>query len=183
MKVQSTEISGLKVIELDIWRDSRGFFTERFRADKFQAEGLPFEFVQDNWSRSLPKVLRGLHFQRNPNQGKLVGVTSGTIWDVAIDLRKSSPTYGKYFSVELSGENGRLLWVPGGFAHGFCVLGSEPADVIYKVDCLYNPKTEGGICWNDPALNIAWPVERPLVSEKDQILPQLRDLERAGGLP
>jgi dTDP-4-dehydrorhamnose 3,5-epimerase len=107
-----------------------------------------------------------------------VGVIRGKIWDVAIDLRKDSPSFGKYFSIELSADNGTLLWIPGGFAHGFCVLGDEPADVMYKVDCIYNPKTEGGICWSDPDLGIQWPIKSPLVSEKDNILPSFKDFIR-----
>jgi dTDP-4-dehydrorhamnose 3,5-epimerase len=129
-------------------------------------------FIQDNHSRSKPGVIRGLHYQVNPSQGKLVGVIRGKIWDVVVDLRKDSPTYGKWEGVELSDENGRLLWVPPGFAHGFCVLGQEDADVMYKVDAPYSPKTEGGIRFDDPDLKIEWPVkDGAIVSPKDRVLP------------
>jgi dTDP-4-dehydrorhamnose 3,5-epimerase len=133
--------------------------------------------VQDNHSRSIPRVLRGIHFQKNPDQGKLVGALSGKIWDVAIDLRKTSPTFGKSFSLELSDQNGLLLWIPGGFGHGFCVLGEEPADVLYKVDHVYNPKTEGGIMWSDSDLNVKWPVENPIISEKDLKLMSFKEYQ------
>lgn len=171
VKILSTEIEGLKIIQLDIWKDSRGYFIERFHQDKFKELGLPTHFIQDNHSRSLPNVLRGLHYQLNPGQGKLVGVVQGKIWDIAVDIRKGSPTFGRYFATELSGENGTLLWIPEGFAHGFCVLGDEPADVFYKVDSPYAPQGEGGISWSDPTLGIPWPVKNPILSEKDKNLP------------
>ena len=176
MKVFPGEIEGLKVIELDIWKDSRGFFVERFQKEKFKEQGLPYQFLQDNHSHSAPGVLRGLHFQINPYQGKLVGVIRGRIWDVAVDIRKDSPTFGKHFGIELSGENGRMLWIPDGFAHGFCVSGDEPADVVYKVNQPYLPKNEGGIIWNDTDLNIPWPLQQPLISPKDLKLPPFKDL-------
>lgn len=176
MQVINVEIQGLKIVELDIWRDSRGYFNERFNLEKFRVLGLPDHFVQDNHSFSYPRVLRGLHFQKNPDQGKLVGVTRGRIWDVAVDLRADSPTYKKHFGIELSQDNGKMLWIPSGFAHGFCVLGSEPADVLYKIDALYNPSGEKGICWSDPELNISWPVKEPLISERDARLPTLNQL-------
>jgi dTDP-4-dehydrorhamnose 3,5-epimerase len=162
-----TGLPGAKVIQLTVHGDERGFFVERFQAERFAEHGLPSKFVQDNHSRSAPGVLRGLHYQTTPSQGKLVGCVRGRIWDVIVDIRAASPTFGKHFGVELSDVNGKLLWVPAGFAHGFCVLGTEPADVLYKVDALYNPATEGGICWNDPELGIAWPIESPLVSTRD----------------
>lgn len=175
MKIIQTEIEGLKVVQLDLWKDNRGYFTERFQMEKFKQAELPYQFVQDNHSRSIPKVLRGIHFQKDPDQGKLVGVIRGKIWDVAIDLRKNSPTFKKSFHIELSDENGLLLWIPGGFGHGFCVLGNESADVMYKVDQLYNPKTENGIRWSDPDLKIPWPIHDPIVSEKDQKLMSFQD--------
>jgi dTDP-4-dehydrorhamnose 3,5-epimerase len=175
-------LSGLLVIELEVHADDRGFFVERFRADRFAALGLPDRFVQDNHSRSRPRVLRGLHYQRGPAQGKLVGVTRGRVWDVAVDLRSGSPTFGRHAGVELSGENGRLLWVPPGFAHGFCVLGDEPADVLYKVDAAYNPAGEGGVHWADRDLAIRWPVADPLVSPRDHRLESFpRYCERPAG--
>jgi dTDP-4-dehydrorhamnose 3,5-epimerase len=169
VKITPLEIEGLQLVQLDIHGDARGFFVERFHLDQFR----PFisaVFVQDNHSRSAPGVLRGLHFQHTPAQGKLVGVVRGAIWDVAVDIRPESPSFGRSFGVELSDMNGRLLWVPAGFAHGFCVLGDEPADVLYKVDAVYDPSGEGGIRWNDPALGIAWPVTDPKVSARDQML-------------
>jgi dTDP-4-dehydrorhamnose 3,5-epimerase len=177
MKVKSTEFAGLKVVELDLWRDSRGFFTERYHEGRFKEAGLPHHFIQDNHSKSLCNVLRGLHFQQNPAQGKLVGVIRGKIWDVVVDIRQNSPTFGKHFALELSDENGLLLWIPGGFAHGFCVTGQESADVLYKVDSVYNPQSEGGICWSDHALNIPWPVQNPIVSEKDQKLSSFEEFK------
>jgi dTDP-4-dehydrorhamnose 3,5-epimerase len=170
MKATPLELNGLVLIELLVHKDARGFFTERFHAAKFEEFGLPTRFVQDNHSRSLPGVLRGLHFQHTPAQGKLIGVIHGHIWDVAVDLRRASPTLGRHSALELSGANGQLLWIPPGFAHGFCVLGDEPADVIYSVDSVYNPEGEGGIFWDDPELAIPWPVKNPIVSKKDQWL-------------
>lgn len=170
MNVISLDLQGLKLIELKIFGDLRGFFVERFNENKFQQNGLPTKFVQDNHSRSAAGVLRGLHYQSHPSQGKLVGVARGRIWDVAVDIRVDSPTFGKSYGVELSDENGRLLWIPPGFAHGFCVLGSDFADVIYKVDALYSPEAEGGIIWDDPDLNIHWPIQEPKLSKRDQEL-------------
>jgi dTDP-4-dehydrorhamnose 3,5-epimerase len=167
MKVETTPLADLRIITLDVHGDARGFFVERFNIQKFVDAGLPTDFKQDNHSRSAPGVLRGVHYQSNPTQGKLVGVLRGAIWDVAVDIRPESPTFGQHFGIELSDMNGKLLWVPGGFAHGFCVLGDEPADVLYKVTALYHPQGEGGIMWNDPELNIPWPVTNPTISERD----------------
>ena len=171
MKVTRLELDGLLLIEIDVHGDERGFFVERFNIDRFRAQGLPADFVQDNHSRSRPGVVRGLHYQHTPAQGKLVGVTRGRIFDVVLDIRPDSPTYGQTESGELSDMNGRLLWIPSGFAHGFCVLGDTPADLLYKVDVPYNPDGEGGILWNDPDLAIAWPVQDPIVSARDQTMP------------
>ncbi len=176
--VKDLSLSGLKLIELKVFADERGFFTERYQLDRFADYGLPRTFIQDNHSRSKPGVIRGLHYQHSPAQGKLVGVIRGAILDVVVDLRKASPTYGKHEAVELSDSNGRLLWVPPGFAHGFCVLGDEHADVMYKVDGAYSPKTEGGLLYSDPALKIQWPVKNPIVSGKDQILPTFADYQK-----
>ncbi len=170
MNVKNTIISDLKIIELTIHRDSRGFFVERFNKKSFADLGLPTEFFQDNFSYSLPNVIRGLHYQNNPSQAKLVGCVRGRIWDVALDIRANSSTFGKHFGVELSGENGKLLYIPAGFAHGFCVLGDEPADVAYKVDNHYSKEGDGGIAFDDAELNIDWPVKNPIVSDKDRIL-------------
>lgn len=167
MKVSECALKGLKIVTLDVLGDSRGFFVERFHKEKFAALGLPNDFSQDNHSRSAPGILRGLHYQHTPAQGKLVGVTRGRVLDVAVDIRPHSPTYGKYEAVELSGENGVLLWMPAGFAHGFCVLGDEPADMLYKVTGTYNAAGEGGIAYNDPELAIDWPVKNPTISARD----------------
>ena len=168
MKATSLEIPGLLLVELEVRGDARGFFVERYQQEKFAALGLPDRFVQDNHSRSAPGVLRGLHYQTKPPQGKLVGVVRGRIWDVVVDIRPASATFGKHVGIEISDMNGRLLWVPPGFAHGFCVLGDEPADVFYKVDAFYNPAGEGGIAWNDPDLAIPWPLQSPTISARDQ---------------
>ncbi len=168
MDVQNCKIAGLKIIRLKVLGDSRGFFIERFHRDRFAEAGLPADFVQDNHSRSAPGILRGLHYQHTPPQGKLVGVTRGRVWDVAVDVRPNSPTFGQHEAVELTGENGVLFWMPAGFAHGFCVLGDEPADMLYKVSGLYNQQGEGGIRFDDMDLNIPWPVKNPAISERDK---------------
>jgi dTDP-4-dehydrorhamnose 3,5-epimerase len=172
MKVSDLPLAGLRMIELDIYHDGRGFFAERYSEARFRSHGLPTRFCQDNHSRSDPKGLRGLHYQTNPPQGKLVGVIRGRILDVVVDIRPKSATYGSHLTAELNGEDGHLLWIPPGFAHGFCVLGSEPADVLYKVDAPYARSTEGGILWSDPDLAIPWPIENPIVSERDRRLPR-----------
>ena len=171
MQIQDSQLPGLKIIQLNVLGDNRGFFVERFHAERFAAAGLPTRFVQDNHSRSAPGILRGLHYQHNPSQGKLVGVARGRVWDVAVDIRKDSPTFGKYDAIELSDTNGLLLWIPAGFAHGFCVLGDEPVDMIYKVDSYYNREGEGGIRYDDKELNIPWPLKNPTLSERDKALP------------
>ena len=168
MNVSGCNIEGLRIIALDVLGDARGFFVERYNAAKFAAAGLPTDFAQDNHSRSAPGILRGLHYQHTPAQGKLVGATRGRIWDVAVDIRPDSTTYGQHFGIELSGDNGLLLWVPPGFAHGFCVLGDEPADVMYKVSGLYSAAGEGGLMYNDPDLAIKWPILNPTISTRDQ---------------
>ena len=170
MKVILLDIKGLILVQLKIIGDPRGFFTERFHEEQFLNLGLPVHFVQDNHSRSGPGVLRGLHYQYDPPQGKLVGVARGRIWDVAVDIRPKSPSFGKSAALELSDMNGRLLWIPPGFAHGFCVLGDEPADVYYKVTSYYNNAGEGGIIWDDEELSIDWPVKNPIVSNRDSSL-------------
>jgi len=170
MKVTRLGPEGLVLIELAVKSDARGFFVERYREELFREYGLPTSFVQDNHSRSAPGVLRGLHYQFNPAQGKLVGVVRGRIWDVAVDIRQDSPTYRQPFGIELSDLNGKMLWMPPGFAHGFCVLGNEPADVVYKVDRVYNQAGEAGIHWADPDLAIRWPITDPTISDKDRHL-------------
>jgi dTDP-4-dehydrorhamnose 3,5-epimerase len=171
MKISQLQLPGIALIELPIFRDDRGFFVERYNEAHFQAKGLP-HFCQDNHSRSVPGTLRGLHYQHQPAQGKLVGVIRGEIWDVVVDIRPTSPTYGKHLTVELTDRDARFLWIPAGFAHGFCVTGREDADVIYKVDQPYTPSSEGGILWSDPELAIAWPITEPRVSERDKQLPR-----------
>ncbi|MEN9724100.1 MAG: dTDP-4-dehydrorhamnose 3,5-epimerase [Pseudomonadota bacterium] len=174
--VTSLELEGLKLVQLALHGDSRGFFVERYQASKFAEHGISVTFLQDNHSRSAPGVLRGLHYQTDPAQGKLVGVVRGSIWDVVVDIRVASPTFGRSFAVELSDLNGRMLWVPAGFAHGFCVLGSEPADVVYKVDAFYNPKTEGGIHPLDPELKLSWPSSGAIqLSARDQAQPSWQE--------
>jgi dTDP-4-dehydrorhamnose 3,5-epimerase len=173
MKIISEHLNGLNLIQLDIFSDNRGFFTERFSESKFKKIGLPTNFVQDNFSHSRAGVIRGLHFQKNPDQAKLVGCTNGKILDVAVDIRAGSKTFGKYFSVELSGENGLMLYVPAGFAHGFAAI--TEADVTYKVDGEYNRDGEGGIIYNDSGLGIDWEIKNPIVSEKDLKLASWKD--------
>ena len=191
MKIKEFEILGPKLIDLDCWRDDRGFFVERFHLDRFRGLGLPTDFVQDNFSCSIPRTLRGLHYQFDQPQGKLVTCLRGKIFDVAVDIRKSSPTLGQHIAVELSGDHPQLFWIPPGFAHGFVALGddvgggaaagvvngaaSAAVDVMYKVDCHYNGKGEGGIIWNDPTLNIKWPISDVLLSPKDAVMPTFKD--------
>lgn len=173
MQAIETPLEGALLIELNLHGDARGFFVERFNAGKFAELGLPTDFVQDNHSRSAPGVLRGLHYQHDPAQGKLVGVTRGRVWDVAVDIRPTSSTFGHYYGTELSDTNGLLYWIPPGFAHGFCVLGDEPADMLYKVTGLYNQAGEGGIRYDDPSIAINWPIDNPQISERDTGLPSL----------
>lgn len=168
MKIVDEALNGLKLIQFNIYKDSRGFFAERYSQREFERLGIKYNFVQDNFSRSAAGVIRGLHYQRDPDQAKLVGCTRGKILDVAVDIRKDSPTFGKHYSVELTDENGLMLMIPAGFAHGFCAI--TDADVFYKVDGFYNSNTEGGLVYNDPTLNIMWPVAKPIVSDKDQEL-------------
>lgn len=168
-----TSISGLLVFEPKVIEDSRGYFFESFNRKTFQAEGIDINFVQDNQSSSNYGVIRGLHYQLNPNaQVKLIRVLSGRILDVAVDIRKGSPTFGKSFSIELSAENKKQLFIPAGFAHGFSVL-NEQAEVLYKCDSFYNKESEAGILYNDPSLNIDWktPADKEIISEKDKGLP------------
>jgi dTDP-4-dehydrorhamnose 3,5-epimerase len=179
MKIIDCPLDGLKRIEVDIHADARGFFVERMHVKRFAEAGLPHIFLQDNHSRSVPGVLRGLHYQHAPPQGKLVGVTRGRVWDVAVDIRPKSPTYGQHFGMELTGDNGVLFWMPAGFAHGFCVLGDEPADMLYKVSAVYNGPGEGGIAYDDAELAIAWPIRNPLVSDRDKQLPRFAEYKKS----
>jgi dTDP-4-dehydrorhamnose 3,5-epimerase len=167
IRVESRHLGDVVVLAPEIFHDSRGFFMETFREDQFKAHGLPCNFVQDNHSRSAKRVTRGLHFQWDPPMGKLMRVTSGTAFLVAVDIRKGSPTFGNWFGIEASAENRRQVWAPAGFARGFCVL-SEVAEIQYKCTGLYNSKAESGIRWDDAQIGIEWPVSELLLSEKDR---------------
>ena len=177
MEIENLKIQGLKLIQMRIFRDNRGYFVERFNREKFAALGLPVEFAQDNYSLSLPGVLRGVHFQYSPPQGKLISCISGKIFDVAVDLRKNSPTFGQWHGVELSGENGLSFWIPAGFGHGFCVLGNEPAHVTYKVNCPWNAGGEGTLAFDDKSIGIRWPIENPILSDKDKVGMSFQDYQ------
>lgn len=179
MKVTKFPVQGPMLIELRKFDDARGFFVERYKAPAFAEIGITAPFAQDNFSRSNAGVLRGLHYQFAPAQAKLVTCLVGHIFDVIVDIRKDSPTYGQHLSVELRGDKPACMWVPAGFAHGFCVLGNEPADVLYKTDTVWAPNGEGGIAWNDPDLNISWPVRPTLVSDKDAALPSFKSYSQA----
>lgn len=178
MKLIAEPMDGLKVIQLQVHGDARGFFVERYHQQKLADLGIKETFVQDNHSRSAPGILRGLHYQASPAQGKLVGVTRGKVWDVAVDVRPDSSTYGQYHGVELSDENGVIFWIPPGFAHGFCVLGDEPADMLYKCSGLYNARGEGGIMYNDPEFDIEWPIDNPQISQRDKELMSFADYKK-----
>jgi dTDP-4-dehydrorhamnose 3,5-epimerase len=178
MNIIETEIQGVFIIEPKVFGDSRGYFFESFSKKEFESRIGPVEFVQDNESKSCYGVVRGLHFQKPPHaQAKLVRVVKGKVLDVAVDLRKDSPTYGKHVTVELSEDNHRQVFIPKGFAHGFSVL-SEEAVFQYKCDDYYAPETEGAVAWNDPELNIDWrvPADMMILSEKDKRHPELKDL-------
>ena len=176
-QIRTTPIDGLLVIEPKVFADERGFFMESFKASDFAAFGITQDFVQDNHSKSRKGVIRGLHFQRAPYaQGELVRVTHGCAWDVAVDLRKGSPTFGTWCAVELSADNHLLFWIPEGFAHGFLAL-EDDTELLYKCTAEYNPTSDGGIRWNDPDIGVAWPQigVPPLLSTKDAVLPLLKD--------
>ena len=177
MKLTHTAIPDVLIIEPKVFGDQRGFFFESFNRRQFSSLiGRDLDFVQDNHSRSEKNVLRGLHFQMQQAQGKLVRVIQGAVFDVAVDIRKSSPTFGQHVAIELSAENQRMLWVPEGFAHGFLVT-SATAEFLYKTTDYYAPEFERSIAWNDPALAIAWPIEgAPSLSAKDQQAPLLADV-------
>ena len=166
MKVIDTTIPDLKIIELKVFGDERGWFTESWNEEKFKAMGLDYHFAQDNHSQSVKNTLRGLHFQTSPGQAKLVRCIQGEIWDVAVDIRPESPTFKKWFGLNLSADNHKMLMIPVGFAHGFCVL-SETAEVVYKCSSVYNGETEAGFAWDDSEIGIEWPMGEPLLSERD----------------
>lgn len=175
MRVISTALPGVVVIEPDIHADGRGFFLETYHAERYHEHGIDGPFVQDNHSRSIAGALRGLHLQIRRPQGKLIHVIEGEIFDVAVDVRRGSPAFGRWVGVTLSAERFTQCYVPPGFAHGFCVV-SPIAQVEYKCTDLYDPSSEIGIAWNDPALGITWPVERPILSARDRLHPRLADL-------
>jgi dTDP-4-dehydrorhamnose 3,5-epimerase len=169
-------IEGLVIVKPRVFPDGRGFFLETYKKSEYAANGITEDFVQDNHSKSSRGVLRGLHFQRAPHaQGKLVRVTRGRVWDVAVDIRPGSATYGKWYGLELSEENRTMFYIPAGFAHGFVTL-EDDTEFMYKCTAEYNKESEGGLIWNDPDLAIEWPVTDVLVSEKDQVLPRLKEL-------
>lgn len=177
MQVIATRLPDVLLLEPKVFGDARGFFMESWNRQTFTELGLDLDFVQDNHSRSARGVLRGLHYQLNQPQGKLVRVTSGAVFDVAVDLRRGSPHFGKWTGHELSAENQHMLWVPPGFGHGFLVL-SESADFLYKTTAYYAPQWDRGIRWDDPEIGVQWPLElAPKLSGKDQVLPLLRDAE------
>ena len=175
MKVIETELEGIKIFEPTVFSDSRGCFFEAWRRKDYEATGLTLNFVQDNVSVSKKNVLRGLHYQYPHSQGKLVQVLVGKVFDIAVDIRVESPTFRKWVSVELSERNHRQLYIPPGFAHGFCVV-SDKAIFFYKCIDYYDFALEGGVAWNDPDLNISWPVDNPELSEKDSKFPKLADI-------
>ncbi|WP_447985783.1 dTDP-4-dehydrorhamnose 3,5-epimerase [Nitrospira sp. Nam74] len=175
MRFIEAGLPGVIIIEPDVFEDSRGYFLETYHAKKYADAGISGPFVQDNFSRSIRGTLRGLHYQRSRGQGKLVFVPEGVVFDVAVDIRPGSPTFGQWVGMELSAQNKRQLYIPSGFAHGFCVL-SEVASFAYKCTDFYVPQDEGGILWNDPAIGISWPVSVPLLSAKDQAYKHLADI-------
>ena len=177
MEIIKTSIEGLLIIKPDVFKDERGYFFESYNKERFAKEGLEMTFVQDNESKSNKGVLRGLHFQRPPfAQGKLVRVVKGSVMDVAVDIRKDSPTYGKWESRILSEDNKEMFWIPEGFAHGFVTL-EDNTVFTYKCTNVYNKESEGSIRWNDPDININWNIDNPTLSEKDRISPLFNDLE------
>lgn len=175
MKVEPTPLKGLLIVKPPVFSDERGFFLETYQRTRYAEAGMADEFVQDNHSRSRRQVLRGLHFQVRRPQAQIVTLMSGRVFDVAVDLRRRSPTFGKWFGIELAEDGVRQLYMAPGFAHGFCVL-SETADLHYKVSRPYDPSDEGGVLWNDPDIGIEWPVAAPLLSARDAGYPRLRDL-------
>jgi len=174
LRIESRHLQDVVVVLPDIFQDNRGFFSETFRSDQFEALGLPADFVQDNHSRSAKGVLRGLHFQWSPPMGKLMRVTAGAAFLVAVDIRKGSPTLGKWIGIECSPENRRMVWAPAGFARGFCAL-QDGTEIQYKCTGTYNSKAESAINWNDPRIGIEWPLADVAVSEKDRNARSLAD--------
>jgi dTDP-4-dehydrorhamnose 3,5-epimerase len=175
MKVIETSLPGVLVIEPQVFGDARGFFYESYNEVRFREAGIDARFVQSNVSRSAKGVLRGLHYQWPHPQGKFVSVLEGEVFDVAVDIRRGSPHFGKWFGAMLTADNKRHMWIPEGFAHGFCVL-SEYATFSYQCTALYDAKADAGVAWNDPAIGIDWPIGEPRLSEKDNKAPMLKDI-------
>ncbi len=175
IKYTKTDLSGVLLIEPRVFKDSRGFFMETFHQKKYAEAGIDHAFIQDNYSHSTRGTLRGLHYQLEHPQAKLVYVIKGEIYDVAVDIRRGSPGFGKWTGQYLSCKNKQQIFIPEGFAHGFCVI-SETADVLYKATDLYKPDDEYGVLWSDPTIGIDWPVEVPIVSDKDKQFPGLQDV-------
>lgn len=174
MQIIPTELPGVLIIEPRVFEDARGFFFESYSRRDYAAQGILDTYVQDNHSRSVRHTLRGLHYQTAPGQAKLVRVAVGEVFDVAVDIRWGSPTFGRWVGVTLSAANRRQLYIPAGYAHGFCVT-SDVAEFLYKVSSYYDPAAERGLAWDDPDLAITWPTRAPLLSERDQRHPRLRD--------
>lgn len=177
MIVRKTPLDGVLIVEPRVFRDERGFFVETFNTAALEGSGIPTGFVQDNHSRSAGGVVRGLHYQHTNGQGKLVHVARGSIYDIAVDIRRGSVSFGKWHGVELNDDNLWSMWIPSGFAHGFAVL-SEVADVIYKCTTLYDAADDRGIAWDDPDIGILWPVQNPTLSPKDAGFGRLTDMSR-----
>ncbi len=178
MKIRTTKLEGAIIIEPAVFGDERGFFLETWNRDRYQEAGIGLPFVQDNISYSQKGVLRGLHFQYPHAQGKLVQVISGEVFDIAVDIRRGSPTFGESVGVMLTGELKNQFYVPPGFAHGFCVV-SDTAMFAYKCTDMYHPETEHSLAWDDPDLNIQWPLSQPRLSDKDRQASRLKDLDEA----
>jgi dTDP-4-dehydrorhamnose 3,5-epimerase len=174
LNVRETSLPGVLLIEPKVFGDDRGFFMETYRVDAFRAAGIGAPFVQDNHSRSARGVLRGLHYQEPNGQGKLVRCTRGALFDVAVDIRRGSPSFGRWFGIELSDANKTMLWIPPGFAHGFCAM-EDGSDLVYKCTALYDAPSDRSILWNDPAIGIEWPIAQPLLSAKDAAAPRLAE--------
>lgn len=179
MKINKTNLPGVLHIEPKVFGDARGFFLETYNKERYMAAGFPdVDFIQDNHSRSSKGVLRGLHFQLNNPQGKLVQVATGSVFDVAVDIRAGSPTFGQWYGAILSEDNHHQMWIPPKFAHGFCVL-SETADFCYKCTDYYHPEDEGGLLWNDSEVGIDWPLKEPLLSDKDKTSLKLSNIDES----
>lgn len=177
MEILETKLAGVLILEPRVYHDSRGYFFETFQSERYQELGLPHHFVQDNLSHSVKDVVRGLHYQLERPQGKLVHVSHGCVMDIIVDIRLSSKTFGESICIELSDQNHRQVYIPPGYAHGYCTL-SDKATFVYKCTDYYHPPSERGIIWNDPDLTISWPIENAILSQKDTTYLRLKDLDR-----